>query len=200
MEGAEKEVSWWWSLATLGGFAGLFAVVGIIGHQEMVSRKPGAKEQARRFSMLLERWGFRTRVTEYDAYAVVDFYDPELHRMLREVGAPYDRERASMFADSVVGSLEFMEAPGLLPGTYSVVVSGDIPMAAMRKPMARGFWSERIQIPREIGVSELHWHTEDGLPATHVHISGVDVPLEELAGFVADLRNISKSFALAGGR
>jgi hypothetical protein len=192
----ESEVVWpfWWPIAALGGFMGVFAVLGVMGYQELFPRGPRARDVARVFSETLERYGFVTSVAEHDDYAVVDFYDPKLRSMLRDAGIPYDREKAATFSDMVIGSLEFMPASG-----GRVVVSGDIPMTAMRKYGARGSWRETVAVPRGISVTELHWHTVDGLPATHIHISGVDVSLKSLAEFVVALRNTSESFATVGG-
>jgi len=157
---------------------------------------PEAREQARRFSELMERRGFRTTVRDFNRSSIVDFYDPELRRMMIEVGAPYDREKAGEFALSITGSLEFTELPGLM-GTRVVTVSGDIPVAVMRRPMARGFWREGLEIPEDLSVKELHWHTEDGLPATHVHVWGEDLDLYELSRFIGDLRDVSKGFMIS---
>jgi hypothetical protein len=196
VEESASEAVWpfWWPIAALGGSMGIFAVLGVIGYQELFPRGSEARDVARVFSEMLERYGFITSVTEHDDFAVVDFYDPKLRSMLRDAGIPYDREKAATFSDMVIGSLEFMPAPG-----RRVLVSGDIPMTAMRKYGARGSWRETVAIPRGINVTELHWHTVDGLPAAHVHISGVDVSLKSLAEFVVALRNMSESFASVGG-
>jgi len=199
VEESAFEAVWpfWWPIAALGGFMGMFVVLGVIGCQELFPRSSEAREArdvARVFSEMLERRGFVTSVAEHDDFAVVDFYDPKLRSMLRDAGIPYDREKALTFSDMVIGSLEFMPAPG-----RRVFVSGDIPMTAMRKYGARGSWRETVSIPRGINVTELHWHTVDGLPATHVHISGVDVSLKSLAEFIVALRNMSESFATVGG-
>jgi hypothetical protein len=187
---------WWWPLATLGGSIGIFFVVGVIGHQEMVSRNPEAKEQARRFSMLLERRGFRTGVRDLDASSLVDFYDPELRRILTEVGAPYDREKVSDYALFLTGTVEFWEHPG----TRAVTLFGDIPVAIIRRPMARGFVGHRVEVPPDVKVTEVHWHTQDGLPRTHLHVEGeLPVDLDGLARFIGSCRDISKSFIIAGG-
>lgn len=193
MEEPASEVVWpfWWPIAALGGSMGILAVLGVIGHQELFSRSPEAKDVAEVFSVMLERYGFISSVSQHDDFAVVDFYDPKLRRTLREIGAAYDRETALTFSDLVVGSLEFTVEPGV-----RIMFSGDIPMAAMRKYDTRGTsWREKIVIPRGINVTELHWHTIDGRPATHIHISGVDVPLRRLVEFVAALRDISEKFA-----
>ncbi|MFQ6076626.1 MAG: hypothetical protein ACE5Z5_10910 [Candidatus Bathyarchaeia archaeon] len=150
------------------------------------------REQARRFSRLLERRGFLTKVHDYPFSSVVNFEDPELRRMLTQVGAPYDREKAEHYAFfSSTGSVEFH--PPRVAYDRVTTMSGEVPVATMRRPMARGAWREEVRIPPGITVSDLHWHTEDALPATHVHVMG-DADLVELARLIGELRNISKSF------
>lgn len=153
------------------------------------------REAARTFSRLLERRGFETKVYEYPLESVVNFVDPELRRMLSRFGAPYDRGKAEHYAFfTTVGSLAF-HTPYEERGR-TILWTGEIPVPSLRKPIATGAWRDEVRIPEGVVISELHFHTEDTLPAVHLHLEGALTNLSELARFVGELRDLSKSALL----
>lgn len=195
MEEAGNEVwSWWWPLAAVGGSAGIISVVGIIAYQQLNNPDVIAWRtnilRARYLREQLERRGFLAKVTEYPrrATALVDFHDPGLERELIKRGGPLDSEKVEYYTTwAGRGSIAFRDER----------TEGDVPVITMRKPGAAGWWRETLATPPRIEISEVHLHTYDGLPSTHLHIKGEGLTMSEireLAGFIARARDVAKKF------